>query len=106
AVEAKHAPELRCVVDLQELERRLPALDERPGEIDAARLVEFFEDFFGHEKGGRREAGGWRKNESCSRIPLSPASRLSPPARSSYATRFFAGRSRPRWMRSISTSAG
>jgi len=43
-VEAEHPAELRRVVDLEELEGRAPSLDERALEIDAARVVQTFED--------------------------------------------------------------
>src|SRR5687768_12147478 len=49
AVEPEHAPQLRRLVDFQELERRLPAVEQRPGEIDAARFVQLLEDLFRHE---------------------------------------------------------
>jgi len=44
-LEQVHMAELGRVVDLEELERRLAPLDELPLEVDAARVVQAFEDF-------------------------------------------------------------
>ena len=78
-------PSCGRLVDLQQLERRLAALDQVAFEIDTGSVGEALEDLLGH--------GNW-----------APASRRGDKRR--YATRFLSGKSRPRWTRSTIWSPG